>query len=246
MSIGLLRGTLQKLLSTHTEEILRPLTFQEQRALNMLILAVDLCAEATVDQSWRTVALIAMRSTVDAMGSDARAVAEKLIPLVLAERHEPGLWDLIRKSRESLTATATLRSDSPRAESWRAAYGELSVPILSPLPVLAETGGAGEGESLVYFLDAAALSPERLEHLIAHLARSLGETPDVVFEHLRRERMPIIVDEYVEVTIPAVDLVLAIGRQGRRADEARNEQAREALPPLAIGTRGARRTRGIG
>jgi hypothetical protein len=99
MSTSLLHEPIRRLLHTHGEDVLHALTLQEQRALNLMILAIELYAEAKGDPIWRGVALISMRATVKAMGADARAVAEKNIPLVLEGRREPDLWDVISGGR---------------------------------------------------------------------------------------------------------------------------------------------------
>lgn len=119
-----------------------------------------------------------------------------------------------------MTCVATLRSDSPRAETWREVYGSLSVPILSPIALRAQL--PGRGPSLVYLVDVRALSPDVIERVIAYCAETFDMSVEVVREGLRRGfvghdgGLPILVDADLDVTMGAVELSNAIASEVMR------------------------------
>jgi hypothetical protein len=117
-----------------------------------------------------------------------------------------------------MTATVTLRSDSPRAEAWRQLYGEtLTVPILSPIPQLAMLPGR-PGPCWVYMLDVGALSPDVRERLAAYCAETFGETIDDVRQAFKERApdVPLLLEEDLDVTLGAVELLGLLAHPGAR------------------------------
>jgi len=61
----------------------------------------------------------------------------------------------------------TISDSSPRAADWRRVFGGLTVRLLSPLPVIADSPA---GRRRFYKADVAALSASQRERLVAFIA----------------------------------------------------------------------------
>lgn len=94
--------------------------------------------------------------------------------------------------------TATIRKESPRAESWREVFGSYEIPLQSPVPVLASAPGIEEG--LFYQLDLQALTQAQRERLIGYIVKKFGVEKQEVVETLDTVGCPIL-DEDVTITV---------------------------------------------
>lgn len=88
---------------------------------------------------------------------------------------------------------AHLDPDSNRAETWRAIYGGLSVPIESPCPVLAHSP---IGIEEFYKLDLDRLEPEVIERAIGHIVERFELPEAEVREGVFGEQgLPILAED---------------------------------------------------
>lgn len=92
-----------------------------------------------------------------------------------------------------MSITATIRSDSPRAASWLAVYGSLTVPLRSATPVLASAPGISSGQ--FYQIDLDALTREQRKRLVAHLMQTFHLSVGEVKAHLVEVGCPLLADD---------------------------------------------------
>lgn len=82
-------------------------------------------------------------------------------------------------------------ADPERAEKWRQVFGTDEVPIVSPIPHLANLPGFDEPQ-IVYLLDLSAVAPEARARLVQQTAERFGLDTAVVDTELENEGMPIL------------------------------------------------------
>jgi hypothetical protein len=88
---------------------------------------------------------------------------------------------------------AHLAETSDRVETWREVYGDVSVPIESPVPVVANSP---VGVKKFYKVDLARLRPEQLERAIAHIVEVFGyDAEEVRVSVLGDEGLPLLADD---------------------------------------------------
>ena len=88
---------------------------------------------------------------------------------------------------------AHLDPESDRADAWREAYGTLSVPIESPVPVRANSP---IGVKRFYKVDLARLTDEQLASALAVLAERFGYSAEEVRDGVfNGEGLPLLADD---------------------------------------------------
>ncbi len=97
--------------------------------------------------------------------------------------------------RNGLAPTmAHISTKSPRYEDWKAVFDDDSVPIKSPVPVMATIDGIGEQS--VYLLDLSRLKVAQFDRLVAHIAKKSGLPEDDVRANIVDDGMlPILADD---------------------------------------------------
>jgi hypothetical protein len=99
--------------------------------------------------------------------------------------------------------TLTVITSNPRASFFLEVFERLhDIPIKGWLPVLAQL--PGPGERLVYVMDLDRLTPDERARLVQNLARSFGDTTDIVAKELDANGVSIL----AEGTIVAIPLRL--------------------------------------
>lgn len=102
---------------------------------------------------------------------------------------------------KDFTATISQSADPERAAAWREVFGGDTVILKSPIPGRANLPGKGETE--VYEIDIAALTPEQRQRLITHLAAKFELDPDDVDGNLDQHGCPILsTDVWVTIHNP--------------------------------------------
>ena len=81
--------------------------------------------------------------------------------------------------------------DMVRKTAFERVFGSATVPVLSPLPQLAELPGFDEPQ-LVYELDFERVTPEQRERLVTHIAGKFGLRRSEVEADLDAVGMPIL------------------------------------------------------
>jgi len=76
--------------------------------------------------------------------------------------------------------TATIKSESPRAEAWERVFGSYEIALRSPLPELASAPGVEAG--LFYQLDSEELTEAQRSRLIHYIANRFHINPEEVAE----------------------------------------------------------------
>ena len=86
--------------------------------------------------------------------------------------------------------TVTVHAED-RRKDFETVFGSTTVPVLSPVPALAELPGFDEPQ-LVYELDLDRLMTEQRKRLVTHIAEKFGLCESEVEAGLDEEGMPIL------------------------------------------------------
>lgn len=94
---------------------------------------------------------------------------------------------------------------------FTAIFGSATVPIISPIPVVASLSTYGQWDKAsikrVYLLDLDAITADQRHRLIYHLAKKFNTRPGLINASISRDGVPIIA-ENVTVTITDVGVLL--------------------------------------
>lgn len=93
--------------------------------------------------------------------------------------------------RLPIPTEATIRESSPRAADWKRIFGGLTVRLLSPVPILADSL---TGRRRFYHADVKALSSEQRGRLVAFISERFSVPPEEVELGLgdSKEGLPIL------------------------------------------------------
>jgi hypothetical protein len=95
-----------------------------------------------------------------------------------------------------MTTTFAKATGPERAEKWRQVFGTDEVPIVSPVPHLANLPGFDEPQR-VYLLALSAVTPGARARLVQQTAERFGLDTAVVDAGLENEGMPILADQVI-------------------------------------------------